>query len=66
MKNFPTLMGVQKLKLRCRIELIEYFYIQLSFDFFKKKVKYFFCIFFYFNVVFLCVEEDVLITEIGI
>jgi hypothetical protein len=45
MKNFPTfIMGVQNLKLRCRVELcgendgelIEYFYIQLSFDLKKK------------------------------
>jgi hypothetical protein len=51
-------MGVQKLKLRCRVELcgdnggelIEYFHIQLSFDFFQKKVKYVFYILFYFNV----------------
>jgi hypothetical protein len=42
-------MGVQKLKLRCRVELcgenggelIEYLYIQLSFDFFKKKYIFF-------------------------
>jgi hypothetical protein len=54
-------MGVQKLKLRSRVELrvcgendgelIEYFHIQLYLlIFFKKKVKYFFCIFFYINV----------------
>jgi hypothetical protein len=41
--TYVSRMGVQKLKLR-------YFYIELSFDFFKKKVKHFFCIFFYFNV----------------
>jgi hypothetical protein len=32
---------------------------------FKKKLKHFFCIFFYFNIVFLCVDEDFLITEMG-
>jgi hypothetical protein len=32
----------------------------------KKKGKYFFCIFFDFNVVFLCVEKDFLTTEMGV
>jgi hypothetical protein len=45
-----------------RKRLIEYFYIQLSFD--LKKVKHFFLHFFI--LMFLCVEEIFLITEMGV